>query len=118
MPQVDLMFFYEVPGAPGFSDCVNDAIDEVLAGLPEPIVGSRVSYYNDNVVVLEVSTDQVENVANLANDVPGNLDLILPCLGEENITFVLTGVYLSDFDYHSDLSPSNRDVSEFLSYSD
>ena len=116
MPQVGLLFFYRNPEAPDYSDCVVNAIDNVLANLPAPIAGSRVSEFSDNIIVLEVSTD-IDNISNIVHDVPGNLDIALPCLGYENMTFTLARVETGFEDatgewhnYTSDLSPANRDL--------
>ena len=119
--EIELMFLYEVTGNPAFSDCVRDEISDVVAALPVPIEDSEVHYRHDNhgtynIIVLFISREmQIEDIRDLVLEVPGNLDLVLPCMGEENLTFTLRGLdiegsYPGAESYNTDLTPSDRNI--------
>ena len=83
-----------------------------------PILNSRVSRSNDEdyVIALEVSTSNFENIANIAADIPGHLDIELP-YSDMDLSFSLNGVNLEFVDESGDgnqqrsiLTPDNRDL--------
>ena len=114
-----MMFFYEALTTPVFSACIEEEIDEVLEGIPAPVPDARVSRFEDNIIILEVRADGINDIDDLVRNVPGHLNLILPCLDEENLTLTLTGadveVETEDADgtvnlYNIRLTPTDREV--------